>query len=553
MASRHFFDILSTNLLVMTPEINVDEPVSLSMAPYTGPWTQQLAAHLLRRTLVGPRFQQIVDATNAGMNASVDALLQIPNIDEPLTYDPDEGVTAFGQTWVNDVYPASDPQPTQNARNRSFYAWMMKRLHTNNDTIAEKMALFWQNHFAAVASGDARATYDYFKLIYDSCLGNYKQLVLDMTVNPNMLLFLNGSSNTLYSPNENYSRELLELYSIGKGPQIGPGDYTNYTEDDILMGARILTGWRVNGIRSSTETMVTSSFDPTLHDNTDKQLSSKFNDVVIQGNVAQEFIDYIDVIFQQDACAYFICRKLYRYFVNYDLTTTVESTVIEEMAQTLLANNYDVLPVMEQLLKSEHFYDISLRGCQIKTPVEHIFTLFNSSEATPNFDLETNYKMYLQMHYSTRLLGQGVPEPPSVGGWPAYYQEPAFSQLWLNATYMKLRHDYSNWFSQYSGPTINGESFKMNCLNLVNGLSQPNDPNQVIDDLVVLYFSKPIDQSEKDALKSILTNGLPDFEWTDQYNDYASDPTNNTLADPVRIRVELVVAQMFRMAQFHTV
>lgn len=537
----------------MQTDIDIEVPVSMSMAPYTGTWTRAEAAHLLRRTLVGPSFQQITDAVSNGMNATVASLLTINSVNPPLTYDPQEGVAAIGTTWVNSVYPSGDTQPTEDARRNSLQAWLMERLNSSDLSIAEKMTLFWQNHFAVETAFDSRASYDYFMLLRNNCLGNFKQLVKEVTVNPAMLLFLNGSSNTLYSPNENYARELLELFSIGKGPQIGPGDYTNYKEEDIAAGARILTGWRVTGLRSSTEASVQAVFDPTLHDNTDKILSSHFGGVTVEGNVQNEYIDYIDVIFQQDACAEFICTKLYRYFVNYDLTTEVETDVIPVMKQTLLDNNYNVLPVMEELLKSEHFYDVSLRGSQIKSPIESFFTWFNSATSSPSYTLETNYKMYLNLYWATGLLGQSYGAPPSVGGWPAYYQTPSFSQLWLNASYLKLRFDYAAYLTIYGGITVDNESYKVNALNVVDGLSVPNQAVPVIDDLCDLYFCKPIDQADKTALKSILTNGLPDFEWTIQYDDYQNNPGDATYSDPVKARVELVLAQIFRMAQFQTI
>jgi uncharacterized protein (DUF1800 family) len=552
-SARTFFCNLNANIIAMTPEVITDHPVSFSLAPYTGTWTRAEAAHLLRRTLFGPTFQQIVDATSNGMNATVATLLTLPPLNPPVAYHIDEAVTAIGSTWINDVFPTGDTGPTQGARIRSLTSWLQSKMNSSEMSISVKMTMFWQNHFAASDSGDARSTYDYFELLFNNCLGDFKQLVKDITINPEMLIFLNGNTNTLYSPNENFAREFLELYTIGKGPQIGPGDYTNYTEDDIAAGARIFTGWLVNGRRSSTETDVTASFNPSYHDNTAKTLSSKFNGAVILGNTDNEYSDFIDVVFMQDECARFMCRKLYRYFVNYDLTSDVETNVIPEMVQTLLTNNYNVLPVMEELLKSEHFYDASLRGCQIKSPLEGIFTLFSSSESTPGYDLETNYEMYRSLHGVTGLLGQSVTGPPSVGGWPAYYQNPSFSQLWLNATYLKLRLDYSNWFTIYSGIQINGNFYKVKALNVVDGLSQSADAPAVIDDLCDLYFCKGLDAAERLILKGILTNQLPDFEWTIQYNDYQADPTNTAVSDPVRLRVEAVLAKIFSMAQFHTV
>ncbi|MBU2020512.1 MAG: DUF1800 domain-containing protein [Bacteroidetes bacterium] len=539
----------------MQPDIVIDEPVSLSMTPYAGTWSRAEAAHLLRRTLVGPNFQQIQNAVTNGMNATVASLLTPNAVGEPLTYDPDEAIAPQGTTWVNSVYP-SDPTSsnlTDNARRRSLYAWMMERLNSNSLSIAEKMTLFWVNHFALEQQFDSRSTYSYYKLLRDNSLGNFKQLVKDVTIHPEMLLFLNGSSNNLYSPNENFSRELLELFTIGKGPQIGDGDYTYYTEEDVAAGAKILTGWTVQGLRSASASSVTSSFQSNLHVLGTKQLSSKFGGANINSNGAQEYADYIDVIFQQNQCAIFLCKKLYRYFVNYDLTTDVENNVIPILAGTLISNGYNVLPVLNQLLKSEHFYDLSLRGTQIKTPIEVMFTKLNSSMSVPQGAIDITSKTYLNVHYLASNLGQNYFAPPNVGGWPAYYQAPSYSKLWLNSTFIKQRFDIALWLSIYNGINISGTFYKVRALQLVDSLSYPSSPVDVIDDLCDLYFSKPVTSLDKTNLKNILTNSLPDFEWTDQYNEYIQSPTDPTKSDPVRQRVELVLASIYRMAQFQTI
>ena len=403
------------------PEQDIEQPISYSLTPYTGAWTKAEAGHLLRRTMFGPTNQQILDAVTNGMAATVTSLLSIPAIGDPITYDSGEAITAFGNTWIDDVYPtnATLATATINARNGSLGVWAMKRLNEETLSIAEKMCLFWQNHFAASFSGDPRATYDYHMLIRQHALGDFKQFVKDMTINPNMLLFLNGATNTLFSPNENFARELLELYTIGKGPQIGPGDYTHYKEEDVAAGAKIFTGWLVDGLLSDSITDVTSNFTAILHDTSTKQLSSHFGSVTVPDAGASEYDNYIEIIFQQNEVANHICRKLYRYFVNYDLTTNVETNVIPDMAATLIANNYNVLPVMQELLQSEHFYDISVRGALIKSPLDMLFSMFNSTESIPGFDLLTDSEMYAFTYGVAQTMGQSYAEPPSVAGWPA--------------------------------------------------------------------------------------------------------------------------------------
>jgi len=530
------------------------EPITYSLTPYTGPWTKAEAGHLLRRTMFGPTNQQILDAEANGMATTLSSLLQIPALTPPLTFHPDEGITAFGSTWVNDPYPPdpTDKQATVGARQVSLIAWIMKRLNEEQPTIAEKMCLFWQNHFAVPFSGDPRATYDYHTLIYNNALGNFKQLVKDVTINPAMLVFLNGVTNNVFSPNENYAREVLELFTIGKGDQIGPGDYSNYTEDDVAAGAKIFTGYLINGFLHATATVVTPSFNPVFHDTTTKTLSYHFGNATIPDGGANEYATYIDVIFQQNEVANHICRKLYRYFVNYDLTTNVEQNVIPDMASTLIANNYDILPVMSELLASEHFYDISVRGALIRSPLDMVFALFNSTESVPGFNLSTDSEMYGFLYSLTQVMGQSYAQPPSVAGWPAYYQEPSYTQLWINSSYLKLRFQIIDIVTLFTGLPAQGDDWKPDLLAFLDNLSQPSVASLVIDDIADIFAPKGISASKKLIIKAILTNGLPDFEWTIQYNDYVNNPGDPTYSDPVRTRMELVLSRVLKMPEFHT-
>ncbi len=537
------------------PEQIENPPISYNMAPYTGPWTKAEAAHLLRRTLFGPTNQQILDAVSAGMNTTVTNLLQIPVIGEPLTYHPNEAIVPFGSPWTNAVYPsgAAAAGTTANARNLSLAAWMMKRINEEQLTIAEKMCLFWHNHFAATATGDPRATYDYHALIRQHALGNFRQFVKDITINPAMLLFLNGATNTLYSPNENYARELLELFTVGKGPQIGPGDYTNYTEEDVAAGAKILTGYLVDGIGSDTATDVTANFTPILHDTSTKTLSVHFGSVSVPDNGPNEYADYIDIIFQQNATAEYICRKLYRYFVNYDLTVAVETNVIPIMAATLISNNYEVLPVIAQLLKSVHFYDVSVRGALIKSPIEMIWSMFNGTESVPGFDLLTDSELNVLVYSYSDAMGQGYAAPPSVAGWAAYYQAPAFSQLWVNSALLKTRFQITDYMTYLAGIPANGNTWELNVFAFLDNLSLPANAPSVINDIADVFTPKGMSATQKLILKAVLTNGLPDFEWTIEYNNYVNNPGNITYSDPVKTRIKLVLQQVFHMPEFQTI
>lgn len=533
----------------MRPEDEIEVPISLSMDPYAGAWGTDQAAHLLRRTLFGPTFQQIQDTVALGMNAAVDQLLTLTSTPPPLTYSPDEAVAPFGQTWVNSVH-AADPLPTEGARQASLAAWFMERMNKREYSIQEKMCLFWQNHFAASHQFDSRATYNYHELIRTHALGNFKQFVKDISIDPCMLLFLSGASNNQFSPNENFARELLELYTIGKGPQIGLGDYSTYKEYDIQEASKIMTGWTVSGLVSQTETTTTAVFSPILHDSTTKTLSEHFDFAVISPNGQNEYADLVDVIFLQNEVASFICKKIYRWFVNYDITQVVEDTIIPIMANTLITNNYEVLPVLTQLFKSEHFYDITLRGTIIKNPMEYLYSIMNSTLSTPTYNFDENYELYVFAYNGAAVLGMNYANPPSVGGWTAYYQAPAFSRLWANSSFIKLRFDISDLLTLAGGINVNGNTWEVNHIDFLDGLSNPSSAQDVIDDMVTVFCPKGLDALKKLTLKAILTNGLPDFEWTIQYNAYLTDPTNPVVVDPVKLRLALTLSQLFKMPEF---
>ena len=281
-------------------------------------------------------------------------------------------------------------------------------------------------------------------------------------------------------------------------------------------------------------------------------MSYHFNGQVIPAAGANEYANFIDVIFNQNQVATYICSKIYRYFVNYDITPAVQSDVIAALAQTFIANNYEVLPVMQQLLTSDHFYDMSVRGAIIRNPLEMIMGAMNPTQTIPNFGLVGDYQTYISVYYVADTMGQSYIVPPSVAGWMSYYQAPAYSKLWINSTYIKKRFDIVSALV-YSGIPIGTNVLKMNHLGFLNGLSNPSSAPQVIDDICDVFFPKAIDPADKLTLKLILTNGLPDFEWTIQYNDYLNDPTNTTYFTPVTQRMQALMNVILKMPQFQTI
>ena len=289
------------------------------------------------------------------------------------------------------------------------------------------------------------------------------------------------------------------------------------------------------------------------HDNSSKQLSYHFNNQIINANGEQEYEDFIDVIFSDNQVATHICKKLYIYFVSSDLSPTVLSDIIPSLATTLISNNYEILPVLNQLFTSEHFYDITVRGAIIRSPYEMVYGILNATGSTPNFDFTSNSESYLDMfNYLSNNLGQDYQNPPSVSGWSSYYQSPSFSKLWINSFYIKKRFDFVDSMVNV-GFSNSTTFFNINLLGFLDGLSVPNDPSIVIDDICEVFFPKEISATDKLYLKGILTNGLPDFEWTDQYTEYIIDASNPVVADPLKLRIRLVLKTVLKMPQYQTI
>lgn len=521
--------------------------VTNSFEPYTGPWDFSIAAHLLRRTIFGPTKTEINQAVEEGMTATFERLLgPTPTLTPPIYYDfMNDPVVPLGQTWIND--PPLDISGISGARKRSMLSWQFQAMRDTRVHIIEKLSLFWHNHFVVAGSPRATQVYNYQQILRQNALGNFKTLVEEITVDSSMLVYLNGTQNEVNGPNENYARELLELFTLGKGPTIGPGNYTHYTEDDIIQIARALTGWR----HSSPATV---GFDPTIsrfvtnrHDDQEKILSESFDSEVIQNEEENEYKRVIDIIFQKNQVATFICEKLYRWFVHPEIAPEIETNVIAPMAQMLIDNNYEIKDVLRALLSSEHFYDFSIRGCMLSNPIDHLFKLLGTLQVSMPDDYVTDYNLMNFFRNQMMDAGMGIHDHPSVAGWKAYYQAPQFDKLWINSFSLTLRQNLTQRL--INGFNRNGFRLEIDVLGFVANLDNPEDPNEMIREIGDLIFVQSLDDEQIMALKEILIPGLPDFEWTVEYGGYVNgDPD---LEDAVKSKLKSLFGAMLNMPEFH--
>ena len=526
------------------------------LEPYTGSWGKDQAAHLLRRTMFGAAKADLDAIAQRNMNDAVDLLMASPPVEitQPLNVDSRD-IVPVGSTWVSALYkdPAGTFTPT-GVRISSLKSWWIGLMLNQPLSIREKMVIFWHNHFVTVTStvNDPRFSYWYLSVLRQNALGNFKGLVRSISLEGAMLRYLNGNTNTKASPNENYGRELQELFTIGKGPEIAPGDYTNYTEADVKAAAHVLTGWRDRSNVDGTVGPGTSTFDITRHDTLDKQFSAHYNNTVIVGGSdgLRELDDLIAMIFAQQETAKFICRKLYRYFVYYVIDPATEANIITPLASLLAASNFEVQPVLSTLLKSAHFYDPVNVGCMIKNPIEFLIGLFRQFFVTfPSTPIETQYAMWNYLLGQSSSLNMNLGDPPNVAGWAAYYQSPEFYELWINSDTLPKRARFSDAMA-HSGYTNSGATIKIDPIAYVQTLSNPGDPNVIIDEAAQHLFAIPITVNQRAFLKQVLLPGLPDYEWTGEWNDYLANPTDAIKLTAVRSKLQALFAFMMEMPEY---
>ncbi|TAE51790.1 MAG: DUF1800 domain-containing protein [Bacteroidetes bacterium] len=534
----------------MNQELPRNSRSRAGLESYTGPWGFQEAAHLLRRCMFGPTRMDVLAAMQAGLQATLDQLfapqpVPAPPVNYQYASDPNVPV---GQTWVT----APESPNVNTYRKNSLAAWTITQLVQSPVSLQEMMTLFWHNHFVTEIDvvNQAKYMYQYISLLRSHALGNFRTLTQEITVNPAMLMYLNGNDNTNQAPNENYARELFELFTIGKGPTIGPGDYTNYTEQDVQAAAKVLTGWRDRYNRNVVGSPY-SEFVASRHDTSIKQFTQAFDNTAIANNGDQEYKDLITMIFAQRETARFICRKLYRWFVYYVIDTEAETNVIEPMAQSLIDNNFEIMPPLRALLSSAHFHDVLTQGCKIKNPLDYTVGMMRQMKVTfpATSQLAAQYVMYNFVNQGAAAQQMQYFLPPNVAGWAAYYQQPGYYELWINSATLPLRVQLADLMAT-TGYIRNGFTLKIDPLPLVAELTDPMDPNVVVAEFVQLMLPQPLTPNQLDYLKEALLPGLPDYEWGIEYSDYLGNPNDVNLRNAVVSKLQALIRTIMNLAEY---
>ncbi|MGI9652209.1 DUF1800 domain-containing protein [Chryseobacterium sp. RLHN22] len=350
--------------------------------------------HLPSRAGFGISISQIEDLKNKkSKNAVSDLFKEYPFIE--ITYDTPDLV----QIEYTDPKATADQkreaQKITQKQNVELNLNFLNQMTKSEDQLREKMAFFWHGHFATRVN-NPKFNRQLLNVIRRNALGNFKELLFEVSKSPAMLQFLNNQQNKKDHPNENFAREVMELFTMGRG---------NYTETDIKELARAFTGWGYNKEGEFIDR-------PKQHDTGTKTFLGK------TGNFNGD--DVLNIILEQKATARFITTKIYKFFVN----ENPDQSNINKLSEEFYASHYDIKKLMESIFLSSWFYDKKNIGNKIKSPTELIAGMIRI--------LPMEIKNPENITVYQKLLGQMLLFPPNVAGWPS-------GKSWIDSSTLMLR------------------------------------------------------------------------------------------------------------------
>ncbi|MEE9350445.1 MAG: DUF1800 domain-containing protein [Flavobacteriaceae bacterium] len=447
------------------------------------PWDKNKIKHLYRRIGYGASTLCINQTLTQNPSAFIENTIN--------------DVIALGATtppvWANMAYSdytGADPDiEIQQQHAEIAFEWtneMLENSYTSRiDAIRGRFTMFWSNHFVTRLEDYWCPSwmFNYYETLQTYAFGNFKEFVRAIGITPSMIVFLNSYQNTASEPNENYARELYELFTLGVN--------NNYTQTDIVETAKALTGFT-----NYTEYCAPINFNIIDFDAGSKTIFGQTNTFDYDG--------VIDNLFAQrgSEIAHYICEKLYKYFISPD----VDTAIVAGLATTFMTNNFELAPVYKQLFKSEHFFDDKAIGVIVKSPND-LFNAF-AKETIPYYD---NTFLGNVIYYNGEI-GQTIFEPLDVSGWQGNHD-------WINSSTLVGRWGLSEWYL-YRIWDNQPNTLRDFAVNLVGNSNDPAVITQVIvDHLISNGLQNPADYAiATDVLKDqVPQNYYDDNSWSLQW------------------------------------
>jgi len=375
--------------------------------------------HLYCRAGFGISLEALGHKSNLSLESIVDELiLGAKNSAELPSKLPNYKVALFEKLSKSEKAVLNKKLRKENSEVNS--KWVQNMVDSKNPLL-DRMTLFWHGHFPIISKKNPFVSKTYIDTLQKYSLGNFKELVLAIARNPGMIRFLNNQQNKKGKPNENFARELLELFTIGIG---------HYSEQDVKEAARAFTGWRAN---KKNEFI----FSKNRHDFGKKTFFGQ------TGNFDGE--DIIDLILEKKETARFITTKTYKYFVN----KNIDQNIIEQLADTFYNSNYNIEKLMRAIFTSKWFYNEKNIGTKIKSPIDLLVGMMK----TLRLDLQDPKSILLVQ----KMLGQTLLIPPNVAGWPG-------GQAWIDNASLLFRLNLAGYFfknteiNQFNNQEFGGQS-----------------------------------------------------------------------------------------------
>ncbi len=487
----------------------------MSLDKYDKVLDQETASHLLRRVSFGITPALIKEFIGLSVDEAVAKILgdgskPLPDGNKDLNWlniaeeDPLDGLP---------IQIRFEIEGRHRTRYNQLKNWWLEQMRIENAPFVEKFTLFWSTVWCIEFTFDTLSLipppllYRNNQMLRKNRIGNYKDMAYDNTFDGAMLMYQSVNFSTKQAPNENYPRELLELFTMGIG---------HYSEGDIREISRVLTGFRTaaHAFTPKPNGQFETYFIPSLHDTGAKLIMGEIIPARDESKNSEDLVreeevkKMIKILFEQRPMpiARFICEKMYNYFV-YSSPGDVNKQIVEELAATFVQNDFNLEPVFEKLFKSKHFYDENIIGCQIKTPPEFIVGVERQ--------LNVVYKQGNQSLASHACddIEQELYKPPNVGSWKGY-------RSWISTKTYPLRRKYA-----------------MEILALANdekliGLTKQFNLNSFgvfLDEFILFFLPKKITSERVAFFKNKILNGLNEQNWLNGLNN-----SSDTVAKGIR-------------------
>ena len=530
-----------------------------SLTQRTGVLNKKLAAYLLRRSSFHFSKDKVDALANMTAGAAVNNLFNnaspAPYLPRPLNYE---------ETTDPDWIPLNT-NAQEGLRRQYVAAWWFQNALLDQ-TANHKSAFFLHtiyatSHVGLSVTGNlsrdvSRFLFDHFALLKYLVQVNkdLKEVARKMTLDNLMLGYLNNRTNIKTSPNENYAREFLELFTIGRGTIQAPGEYSNYNESDISVAAELLTGFTTYGRRNTSVAdpdtgILAGRAIPSRHTPGDKQFSNKFSgDNKVEGlanptvaGMKNELDQFIDMVFNQFATAENYARKMYKFYVS----NNVDEVCVTALANDLVSNGFKHMQTIKKLLKSDHFYSRCSTdyggGDILKSPFELLaegmsFFGTNLPEITDPTDLlqiERHFRRFGSIYMFNDIGENGGMKlfgPPSVAGYPAYYQEPLFDRNWYNPGTITTRYGIAEKLVKfYSNIYTNIDTLAYTLFLHEQRNIEVSNANLLLDEIVDYLLPQELTAARRTILLNIfLFDEAPQNwyqEWTLYYGGTLLDGT----------------------------